>query len=332
MYHRHKTNNLNLHDYTLVCTIKVNDEDDDDQYGSSASNDPNEWRSEAQPIVVNEFTQHVGPRISVGSILEVFYAFFTNSLLLEIVRQTNLYAEQCYQLQNKDGTWETSAEEIAAYLGITILMGINRRPDLYDYWSTSPDLHCFPIASILSRRRFLEIKRYLHFVDNTTLPVPCPDKLAKVRPVLESIKSTCLTNYVPNRENSIYEAMIKFKGRSSVKQYMPKKPIKRGIKSWVRADSHNGYICDFQIYCGKEGDSGTNLGTRVVTSLSETLKHQYYHLYFDNFFSSVDLMETLLHDGIYACGTYRKDTRGLPPTVVHTKIGMFTEKKIEYIT
>ena len=124
----------------------------------------------------------------------------------------------------------------------------------------------------------------MHFVDNTTLPVPCSDKLAKVRPVLESIKSTCFTNYVLNRENSIDKAMIKFKGRSSVKQYMPKKPIRRGIKSWVRADSHNGYICDFQIYCGKEGDSGTNLGTRVVTSLSETLKHQYYHLCFDNFF------------------------------------------------
>ena len=44
------------------------------------------------------------------------------------------------------------------------------------------------------------------------------------------------------------------------------------------------------------------------------------------FFSSVDLMEALLHDGIYACGTYCKDRKGLPPTVVHTKIGMFTEK------
>ena len=129
---------------------------------------------------MNEFTQHVGLHISVGSILEVFCAFFTDTLLLEIVRQTNLYAEQCYQLQNKDGTWETSAEEIAAYLRITILMEINRRPDLYDYWSTSPDLHCFPFASIISHRRFLEIKRYMHFVDNTTLPVPCSDKLAKV--------------------------------------------------------------------------------------------------------------------------------------------------------
>ena len=32
----------------------------------------NKCRSEAQPIVVNEFTQYVGPRVSVGGILEVF--------------------------------------------------------------------------------------------------------------------------------------------------------------------------------------------------------------------------------------------------------------------
>ena len=38
-------------------------------------------------------------------------------------------------------------------------------------------------------------------------------------------------------ENSIDEAMIKFKGRSSLKQYVSLKPIKRGIKAWVRADA-----------------------------------------------------------------------------------------------
>lgn len=30
--------------------------------------------------------------------------------------------------------------------------------------------------------------------------------------------------------------MIRFKGRSTLKQYMPNKPIKRGYKVWVRAD------------------------------------------------------------------------------------------------
>ena len=42
--------------------------------------------------------------------------------------------------------------------------------------------------------------------------------------------------YKPHREVAVDEAMIKFTGRSSVKQYMPMKPIKRGIK--VHSDVH----------------------------------------------------------------------------------------------
>ncbi len=183
-----------------------------------------------------------------------------------------------------------------------------------------------PIASRIPRKRFLEIKRFFHFVDNKTITLPCSDKLAKIRPVVNIVRETCLSNYSPNRDNSIDEAIIKFKGRSSIKQYMPKKPIKRGIKAWVRADSGNGYVCDFQIYCGKSDGNGTNLGAQVVTSLSETLKHKYYHLYFDNFFSSVELMENLYKDGIYSCGTVRKDRKGLPKSVVNTKQSMQMEQ------
>ena len=35
-------------------------------------------------------------------------------------------------------------------------------------------------------------------------------------------------------------------------QYVPKKPIKRGFKVWVRADSDNGFVCEYQVYCRKE--------------------------------------------------------------------------------
>nr|CAH7714247.1 unnamed protein product [Callosobruchus chinensis] len=41
---------------------------------------------------------------------------------------------------------------------------------------------------------------------------------------------------------SIDESMTKFKGRSALKQFMPLKPIKRGIKIWQRCDSLTGYV------------------------------------------------------------------------------------------
>jgi len=59
--------------------------------------------------------------------------------------------------------------------------------------------------------------------------------------------------YQPHCEVSFNEAMIKFQGRSSLKQYQSLKPIKRGIKVWVVADSHNGYFCKLQVYTGKDG-------------------------------------------------------------------------------
>ena len=52
--------------------------------------------------------------------------------------------------------------------------------------------------------------------------------------------------FIPGRDLSVDEAMVKFKGRSSIKQYMPKKPIKRGFKIWMLADSDSGYVTNFQ--------------------------------------------------------------------------------------
>ena len=56
----------------------------------------------------------------------------------------------------------------------------------------------------------------------------------------------------PHKELAVDEAMIKFQGRSSLKQYMPLKPVKLGIKVWVLADSNNGYFSKLQVYTGKE--------------------------------------------------------------------------------
>ena len=94
-----------------------------------------------------------------------------------------------------------------------------------------------------------------------------------------------MNSYNPGCENSIDEAVIPFKGRSSMKQYMPKKPIKRGFKIWVRADASTGFTCQFEMYTGRQSDSEPEigLGGHVVKRLSRTLSGKAYHLYCDNF-------------------------------------------------
>ena len=142
---------------------------------------------------------------------------------------------------------------------------------------------------------------------------PGYDRLGKVRPIMEQLQKKFLELYQPHCENAIDEAMIPFQGRSSLKQYMPAKPVKRGIKVWCRADSHNGYMCEMQVYTWQvrwciEG----GLGKRVILDLSKTLEGKKYHLYFYNFFSSVSLLTTLLEKGLYTCGTARQNYRDFP--------------------
>ena len=113
-------------------------------------------------------------------------------------------------------------------------------------------------------------------------------------------------------EQAIDGAMIPFQGRSSLKQYIPAKPVKRGIKVWCRADSQNGYICQFQIYTGAAGskEPGLQRGERVVLDLLKELEGKNYHLYFNNFFTTAFLLNTLLIKGLYACGTAHQNHKG----------------------
>ena len=85
-----------------------------------------------------------------------------------------------------------------------------------------------------------------------------------------------------------------------MKQYMPMKPVKLGFKVWVRADSYNGHVCEFECYTGKKGDTTeVGLGGSVVTRLTRDLVGKSYHIYMDSFFSSVYLYQKLVENILY---------------------------------
>ena len=51
-------------------------------------------------------------------------------------------------------------------------------------------------------------------------------------------------------------------GRSSMKQYVPLKPTKHDFKMWVQADAVTSFLCDFNIYVGRQ--ESTDGESRVV--------------------------------------------------------------------
>ena len=126
-----------------------------------------------------------------------------------------------------------------------------------------------------------------------------------VQPLIDHLSTRFAEVYQPHRDVTIDEAMIKFKGRSSLKQYMPLKSTKRGVKVWVAADSTNGYFSHFEVYIGKKGNSvEQGLGARVVKTLTSRLKAN--TIMHTSISISLCLLEDL-EDKIHACGTARKD-------------------------
>lgn len=116
---------------------------------------------------------------------------------------------------------------------------------------------------------------------------------------------------------------IRFKGRSSLKQYNPQKPIKRGYKLWCLADQ-NGYISSFEVYQGKNQDienefEHCGLGERVVLSLSKPDWNVNKIIYADNYFISINLLEILKLQNTLACGTIRSNRKGLPTNMTEDK-------------
>ena len=111
---------------------------------------------------------------------------------------------------------------------------------------------------------------------------------------------------------NIDEHMTKFKGRSSMRQYLKMKPIKHGFKWWFRCASSNDYLYEFRLYLGKKQNVEVNLGEGVVIQLSGKLKGTFCTLFFDNFFNSPLLINKLFEENIYAIGTVRSNQKYIP--------------------
>ncbi|XP_022248803.1 piggyBac transposable element-derived protein 4-like isoform X1 [Limulus polyphemus] len=265
------------------------------------------------------------------TVMDCFKLFFSIELLSIIVNQTNAYANDKIACQNEpprkksNNKWiDVTVEDILAYLGITIAMGLRPYPFISDYWSTYLPFHAPWFTNVMSRERFQAINNYLHFnnsansLSRTNLN---HDKLFKIKPVLDILLKSFETHYHPNMELSIDEQMLGTKSRIGFLQYLPKKPVKWGIKVWVLAEALSGYCLKFKVYTGKKGEmSAEGLADNVVMELMDKYNRQGHWVFMDNFYTSPCLFDKLLAVGTYACGTCKNDRLYFPQELIATKL------------
>jgi len=148
-----------------------------------------------------------------------------------IVRETNRYTQQKLATNNaRLEKWQdTTSQEVKAYLGICLIMGINNLPRLAMYWFSDPFIGNTGIQNVMTKNRFEELSQYLQFSNSATelqRGEENYDCLCKVCLFLSGLLENIQKAYEPSKNLSIDEGMIAFKGRLSFLQYMPAKPTK----------------------------------------------------------------------------------------------------------
>lgn len=233
---------------------------------------------------------------------EIFKFFLTDDFFSQMEEQTCLYSVQ----KRPNKPLRTSSKELEQFIGILVWMSLIRQHSTRRYWAANT--RSSQIADVMPINRFEELKRFLHFSDNSM----ATKSTDKIMPVLNQVKSVC--QKIPFEENlSCDEQIIPFKGRTSLKTYNPKKPHKWGYKMFVLSGV-SGFSCNFEL-CSKKADVSRMPGepdlgaaSNIIVRLCRPIPRDVCHkVYYDNYFSSLHLMSYLDKMGIKSVATVRSN-------------------------
>ena len=177
--------------------------------------------------------------------MDYFRHFFDQQILEEIVQQSNLYAVQ----NNPNKPLLLTVMELEQFLGAVLYMTCASFPDSRLHWSKV--YHNDNVADVMSRDRWEEIKRNIHFNDNSlqlTRDDENFERMFEIRPFVEHLQKK--VQRIPKSEYlCVDEQIVPYKGNHHCKQYIPKKPKKWGCKIFVLTDDKgriSRYWCKWQ--------------------------------------------------------------------------------------
>lgn len=118
-----------------------------------------------------------------------------------------------------------------------MLIPHSRKAVRHNYWSRGDMLHMLFFVRQMTRDRYSNILRILHFASAKTV-----DPLWKIRPVLQSLTDKLKSYFNPFQNLVINESLMLFKGTLAFKQYIPLKWHHFEIKMFVLCDCETGTV------------------------------------------------------------------------------------------
>ncbi|XP_053296890.1 piggyBac transposable element-derived protein 4-like [Pleuronectes platessa] len=248
-------------------------------------------------------------KYGAGDIASTFSLFITPMVEDIILENTNREGRRKY-----GDEWREMYEvDLLAYIGLLILAGVyrSRGEAAASLWHPENSRALF--RATMPLKQFHTYSRLLRFDDRETRPRRrASDKLAAIREVWDLWVSQLPCLYNPGPEVTVDEQLVPFRGRCPFRQYMPSKPAKYGIKSWVACDSKSSYAWNMQVYTGKPDQEHPErgLGLRVVLDVTEGLHD--CNVRCDNYFTSYKLAQQLLERNLTLVATVRRNKPWLP--------------------
>ncbi|XP_065647188.1 piggyBac transposable element-derived protein 4-like [Hydra vulgaris] len=159
----------------------------------------------------------------------------------------------------------------------------------------------------MPRNKFQLMLRFWHFINNEDSG---SKRLCKIIGLLDHLNNTMGNIYCPNKNISIDESMMLWKGRLVFRQYVKNKRHKYCIKFYELCES-DSIVLKVKIYSGETTLSKHLLGQTgaIVLDLMEKLMGKEYHPSTDNFYNSFELTKHMIKQQTYTCGTLRTDRK-----------------------
>lgn len=133
--------------------------------------------------------------------------------------------------------------EIIRWVGLMIAHVLCPHKRMRSHWATA-EVGVLPAGTfgkVMSRERFEEISRFLHFSDNTAEQAKT-DRAWKIRPVLATMEKTFKSGYVLGYRVALDEGMLPSRNRHNpTRTYMKDKPHKWGSKCVMTCCATSGY-------------------------------------------------------------------------------------------
>lgn len=249
------------------------------------------------------------------------FLLYTDSIIDEVVRFTNLEARRCVTLFNRNHgqrkVWTpTTRDEMDAFIGLQILAGAfkaNYR-NTESLWSQRDGPPVF--RATMSRERYLSIKRFFRFDDRQRRNPD--DPLSPVRDIWNTFIDKLKQYYVPKEDLTIDEQLLEFHGRVKFRVYIKSKPAKYGIKIVWLCEAETGYALSAVPYIGEKTLTETekqnmSVPGAVTMKVAQPYLDKGYNITADNWFTSCPLANNLFLRNTTIVGTIRSNSRDLPP-------------------